>query len=228
MAGLSLLPVELQSKEEVARLACALEKIPKPVIALRGDDGYMVGIVGEELQGGALLFFYHREGQVGDYLCYRVDNGKEVAYYSQEAAPLPTICSPVIRFRSFPTSRPSAKRNFQLLPVEAEDLQSVAKMGLYRAALDEMPGVLYYVPCGGGVLGSFMRAAEDEGPTLFVYSAHSEPSLGFLKVNPSRAGRAEFAAGPSEPGYVYLKVVKLKACPEFLQLPSEEAASSRR
>ncbi|PMP95402.1 MAG: hypothetical protein C0167_03110 [Nitrososphaera sp.] len=225
MSEFTLMPVELHSKEDVARLACALEKIPKPVLALRKDDGYMVGSIGEELQDGSVLFFYHEESTVGDYLCYRIDGGRETAYYSQDAPPLPTICSPVIKFKSFPIRSPSrhgdGRGKSQLLPVEAEDLQSVAKMGLYRAALDEPPGVLYYIPCGSGIFGSFVRASEDNGPVLFIYNAHPEPSSGFLKTNPSRMGRVEFASSPSEPGYVYLKIVRLKNCPDFLHLPSD-------
>ncbi|MGC9189383.1 MAG: hypothetical protein ACP5GG_01520, partial [Conexivisphaera sp.] len=77
MSEFTLMPVELHSKEDVARLACALEKIPKPVLALRKDDGYMVGSIGEELQDGSVLFFYHEESTVGDYLCYRIDGGRE-------------------------------------------------------------------------------------------------------------------------------------------------------
>ncbi|PMP97752.1 MAG: hypothetical protein C0167_00330 [Nitrososphaera sp.] len=109
MSDFTLTPVELRSKEDVARLACALEKIPKPVLALRNDGGYMVGPIGEELQDGSALFFYHEESTVGDYLCYRTDEGREIAYYSQDASPLPTICAPVIKFRSFPVKPPSKR-----------------------------------------------------------------------------------------------------------------------
>jgi hypothetical protein len=212
----ALVPIELRSIEDVARLACALEKVPKPVLAVRDGDGYMVGVIGEELDG-SLLFLHRREPSVGEYLCYRFDDGRELAYYSNDAAPLPTVCSPVIRFKSFPLAAGGRRRKGkQLLPIEAEDLQSVVKMSLYRLALDESPGAVYYVPCNGGALGSFIRATDDRGPTLFLHVAQGEPQAGFLRVDPSRMGRVEFARSPAEPGFLYVKLVRLSSCPEVL------------
>ncbi|MGC8555607.1 MAG: hypothetical protein ACP5NG_01125 [Conexivisphaera sp.] len=228
MSGFALFPAELRSLEDLARLACALEKVPKPVLAVRHGDGYMVGVIGEDLGDGSLLFLYHEEPRVDDYLCYRFDSGRELAYYSQEAAALPTLCAPVVKFRSLPI-RQSDKRGRkgspagdQLLPVEVEDDQSVVKMGLYRLALEESPGAIYYMPCAGGILASFIRASEDNGPILFLHHRHQEPEAGFIKVNLSRMGRLEFAASPSEPGYVYVKLARLKACPDFVRLEGPE------
>ncbi len=217
MAGFALVPVRLRSREDLARLACALEKIPKPIIALRKGNGYLVGTMGEGVGEDRSLFFYHEEQEVGDYLCYRLSEGREAAYYSQEASPLPALCSPVVRLAGLPISGARADgRRRGVLPVEAEDLQSVAKMGLYRAALDESPEVLYFAPCSPDVLGSFVRASEEDGPLLFLRYKHPDPSHPYLKVNPSRAGRPEFVAEPREPGYVYMKVVRLGECPDFL------------
>lgn len=219
MPEFALMPVELQSIDDVARLACALEKTPKPILAVRDGDEYMVGVIGEDLPGGFLVFFYHRETRVGDYLCYRFDSGREAVRYSQIAESLPTVCSPIVRFRSFPVSEYQERGGEggpSILPVETEDVQSVAKMGLYRMALDESPGAIFFIPCGEGILGSFIRASEDEGPVLFMHHESPEPPAGFLKINPSRMDRVEFAAGPSEPGFFYLKIAKLKGCPGFL------------
>lgn len=220
-----ILPFELGSLSDVARLACALEKIPKPVFAIRSGGGYMVGVTAEWIEGHIVFFYYREDGSsLGEYLCYKLNGGTEFEYYSERAEKLPAVCSPIIKLKNIPkgvfAESSTARDKITLTLIEVEDAQSLIKMGLYRLVLDESPAPILYVPAkeNPGVLGSFVRASEDDKSVLFLYHISDEPPASFIKVDPNVAGKMEYTMRVEEPGYIYAKLAKLKK-PEGLLLP---------
>lgn len=222
--GVKLLPLEVEGLLDVARLACALEKIPRPVLAFKGGDGYRVGVIADYVDG-RLLFLHAHVNKVDDYICYRVDDGVEECSFSSTAAKLPVVCAPVIRIRRAPRGlvikTPSTK-GLKLVLIEVEDLTSVVVLGAYKSMVNESPAPVLYVPTSsnGGLLGVLVRIAEDDKSVVFFYCRGKATDKGFIRVDPNKVGDLSFTNLINEPGYLYVKLAKLKPRSLPFKLPS--------
>jgi hypothetical protein len=93
-------------------------------------------------------------------------------------------------------------------PIELEDMSSLAKL---TWGIEEIPFPLFLFPHGDKwLIGVFMNF-NDEGTSYFCHVVlDSDPQNPFLKFSTVNGTQPAFVANPSEHGYSYIKIIKLK------------------
>ena len=122
------------------------------------------------------------------------------------------LYSPIIRIKSMPESlKPEAPTDsdpkYDL--VELEDLASLLKLSY---GFVESPFPLFtFLDGAKWLVGVIMNFNESDEMSYFCHvKLESEPTKPFLKYSSKDGIEPSFVGGPSEHGYSYLKVIKLK------------------
>lgn len=200
----------LESLVELGRLSCALERAPFPLFAFK--QGKMTRIAAQaDLYMGTPVFYFFDNGKVDEFLAYRISGeGEEVQLVSSASNPS-YLYAPVIRVQKMPGPL-EAKNGFQdkFMSVEVENIPSLVKVGAYKTLFEEPPLPLFAFKEGTGwVVGTFARIDDYEEASIFFYAhADQEPS-GFLRYSYDKITETTYVKRTDEPGYHYIKVVKL-------------------
>ncbi len=93
-------------------------------------------------------------------------------------------------------------------PIELEDMSSLAKL---TWGFDEIPFPLFLFPHNDKwLIGVFMNFNE-EGTSYFCHVVlDSDPQKPFIKFSSTNGSEPIFVENPSEHGYSYVKIIKLK------------------
>ena len=200
--------VQVNSTLEFSRLVCALERAPR-VSFLHDHNGQKILSVQIDVLKEKPIVYYTPLEQHGHYLCYGLKGGKEEFTIVNSTSDTSKLYSPIIRIKSLPkTLRPGNGTLDRYQPIELEDTSSLAKL---TWGFDDIPFPLFLFPHNDKwLLGVFMNF-NDEGTSYFCHVVlDSDPQKPFMKFSSTNASEPSFVENPSEHGYSYIKIIKLK------------------
>jgi len=198
----------VSSTLEFSRLVCALERAPR-VSFLHEHNGMRVLSVQMDVLKEKPIVYYTPLEHNGHYICYGLKGGKEESEIVNTTSDSSKLYSPIVRIKSLPeTLRPGNGTLDRYQPIELEDLSSLAKL---TWGFDEIPFPLFLFPHNQKwLIGVFMNFNE-EGTSYFCHVVlENEPKKPFLKFSTNNVTEPSFVESPSEHGYSYIKIIKLK------------------
>ena len=202
--------IGLDSLLDLGRLSCALERAPFPLFAFK--EGKATRIAAQaDLFMGTPIFYYYDNGAVDEFLAYRITGEGEEVQLVSSASNASYLYAPVIRVQRMP--KPLEEKNGftdKFISVEVENLPSLVKVGAYKTLFEEPPLPLFAYEDGGKwILGTFARIDDYEEASIFFYCRVKDEPSGFLRYNYDRITETTYVKRTDEPGYHYIKVVKL-------------------
>lgn len=202
--------VGLDSLVELGRLSCALERAPFPLFAFK--QGKLTRIAAQaDLFMGTPVFYYFDNGGVDEFLAYRTGGDGEEVQLVSSASNASYLYAPVIRVEKMPDPL-REKEDFpdKFMAVEVENIPSLVKVGAYKTLFEEPPLPLFAFKEGNGwVIGTFARIDDYEEASIFFYTHAKEEPSGFLRYSYDKITETSYVKRTDEPGYHYIKVVKL-------------------
>lgn len=202
--------VGLDSLSDLGRLSCFLERAPFPLFAFK--QGRSTRIAAQaDLFMGTPVFYYFDSPKVDEFLAYRVSGDSEEVQLVSSASNASYLYAPVIRVQKMPSPL-DAKSEFEdkFMSVEVENIPSLVKVGAYKTLFEEPPLPLFASREGAEwLIGTFARIDDYEEASIFFYTRSKEAPSGFLKYSYDKITETAFIKRTDEPGYHYIKVVKL-------------------
>jgi len=202
--------VGLDSMLELGRLSCALERAPFPLFAFK--HGKAVRIAAQaDLFMGTPIFYYFDNAAVDEFLAYRITGEGEEVQLVSSASNASYLYAPVIRVQKMPKIL-DEKADFQdkFMAIEVENIPSLVKVGAYKTLFEEPPLPLFAFKNGNGwVVGTFARIDDYEEASIFFYTHGKDEPSGFLRYSYDKITETTYVKRTDEPGYHYIKVVKL-------------------
>ena len=205
--------IQVESTLEFSRLVCALERAPR-VSFLHEHEGKEVLSVQMDLLKEKPIIYYTPIINAGHYLCYGFKGGKEDSSVVNSTSDASRLYSPIVKIKSLPDNLKSGNGNgngkseHKYHPIELEDLASLAKLSY---GFEEAPFPLFCFPLNGKwLVGVFMNFNE-EGESYFCHVVLDQsPDKPFLKYSTNNGVQPSFVENPTEHGYSYIKIIKLK------------------
>jgi len=200
--------VQVNSTLEFSRLVCALERAPRVSFSHDHNGQKILSVQMDVLKEKPIVYYTPLE-QHGHYLCYGLKGGKEESTIVNSTSDASKLYSPIIRIKSLPkTLRPGNGTLDRYQPIELEDTSSLAKL---TWGFDDIPFPLFLFPHNDKwLLGIFMNF-NDEGTSYFCHVVlDSDPQKPFMKFSSTNASEPSFVENPSEHGYSYMKIIKLR------------------
>jgi len=200
--------VQVNSTLEFSRLVCALERVPR-VSFFHDHHGQKILSVQMDVLKEKPIVYYTPLEQPGHYLCYGLKGGKEESTIVNSTTDTSKLYSPIIRIKSLPkTLRPGNGTLDRYQPIELEDTSSLAKL---TWGFDDIPFPLFLFPYNNKwLLGVFMNFNDEEISYFCHVVLDSDPQKPFMKFLSTNASDPSFVENPSEHGYSYIKIIKLK------------------
>jgi len=199
--------IQVYSTLEFSRLVCALERAPRISFLHEHEGKKILSVQMDVLKEKPIVYYTPLENQ-GHYLCYDFKGGNEQTEIVDSTADASRLYSPIVRIKSLPaTLRPGNGTLDRYQPIELEDLASLAKS---TYGFEENPFPLFLFPHNDKwLIGVFMNFTE-EGTSYFCHVVLDEdPQKPFLKFANNNSDPT-FVKSPSEHGYSYVKIIKLK------------------
>jgi hypothetical protein len=200
--------IQVNSTLEFSRLVCALERAPR-VSFLHDYDGQKILSVQMDILKEKPIVYFTPLENIGHYLCYDLKGGKEKSEIVNTTSDTSKLYSPIVKIKSLPkTLRPGNGTLDRYQPIELEDLSSLAKL---TWGFDEIPFPLFLFPHNDKwLIGVFMNFT-DEGTSYFCHVVlDNDPQKPFIKFSSTNGSEPIFVENPSEHGYSYIKIIKLK------------------
>jgi len=200
--------IQVNSTLEFSRLVCALERTPR-VSFLHDYDGQKILSVQMDILKEKPIIYYTPLKNIGHYLCYGLKGGKEKSEIVDSTSDASKLYSPIVKIKSLPkTLRPGNGTIDRYQPIELEDMSSLAKL---TWGFDEIPFPLFLFPYSDKwLIGVFMNFNE-EGTSYFCHVVlDSDPQKPFIKFSSTNGSEPIFVENPSEHGFSYVKIIKLK------------------
>ena len=200
--------IQVYSSLEFSRLVCALERAPR-VSFLHEHDGKKVLSVQMDILKEKPIVYYTPLEHNGHYICYGLKGGKEESGTADTTSDSSKLYSPIVRIKSLPeTLKPGNGTLDRYQPIELEDMASLAKLSW---GFEEIPFPLFLFPRNEKwLIGVFMNFNE-EGTSYFCHVVlDKDPQKPFLKFSTNNGLDPTFVDNPSEHGYSYIKIIKLK------------------
>ena len=202
--------VGLESILDLGRLSCALERAPFPLFAFRHGKATRIAAQAD-LFMGTPIFYYFDNGQIDEFLAYRITGeGEEVQLVGSASNPS-YLYAPVIRVQKMPSVL-GEKSEFQdkFMAIQVENIPSLVKVGAYKTLFEEPPLPLFAFRDGKEwVVGTFARIDDYEEASIFFYTRDDEEPSGILRYKYDKIAETTYVKRTDEPGYHYIKVVKL-------------------
>lgn len=199
--------IQVYSTLEFSRLVCALERAPRISFLHEHEGKKILSVQMDVLKEKPIVYYTPLENH-GHYLCYDFKGGNEQTEIVDSTADASRLYSPIVRIKSLPaTLRPGNGTLDRYQPIELEDLASLAKL---TYGFEENPFPLFLFPHNDKwLIGVFMNFTE-EGTSYFCHVVLGEdPQKPFLKFANNNT-EPTFVKSPSEHGYSYVKIIKLK------------------
>ena len=200
--------IQVNSTLEFSRLVCALERTPR-VSFLHDYNGQKILSVQMDILKEKPIVYYTTLENIGHYLCYGLKGGKEKSEIVDTTSDASKLYSPIVKIKSLPkTLRPGNGTLDRYQPIELEDMSSLAKL---TWGFDEIPFPLFLFPRNDKwLIGVFMNFNE-EGTSYFCHVVlDSDPQKPFIKFSSTNGAEPIFVENPSEHGFSYVKIIKLK------------------
>ena len=200
--------VQVNSTLEFSRLVCALERAPR-VSFLHDYNGAKILSVQMDILKEKPIVYYTPLENHGHYLCYGLKGGKEESDIVDSTSDASKLYSPIIKIKSLPkTLKPGNGTLDRYQPIELEDVSSLAKL---TWGFDEVPFPLFLFPHNDKwLLGVFMNF-NDEGTSYYCHVVlNNDPEKPFLKFSSTNGSEPTFVDNPSEHGFSYIKIIKLR------------------
>ena len=200
--------IQVNSTLEFSRLVCALERIPR-VSFLHDYNGQKILSVQMDILKEKPIIYYTPLKNIGHYLCYGLKGGKEKSEIVDSTSDASKLYSPIVKIKSLPkTLRPGNGTLDRYQPIELEDMSSLAKL---TWGFEEIPFPLFLFPYSDKwLIGVFMNFNE-EGTSYFCHVVlDSDPQKPFIKFSSTNGSEPIFVENPSEHGFSYVKIIKLK------------------
>ena len=194
--------VEIDSINDLARFACALERVAMPVYYL--TESNMLAVQSEPINE-KLVYYYVKSNSYNEFLAYKIVGCKEDVKMASSMAEPSYTYTPIIAIKELPNElmKDDSKGCKRVI---LNDLNSLAKLCSYKSMIDESPMPLFYF---SNNLGAFLSL--DDTDTYF-YCIEEEPTANFLKYSMTLS-KASFTNKVEEHGYTYTKIIRLKEHP---------------
>ena len=199
--------IQVFSTLEFSRLVCALERSPR-ISFLHEHEGKKILSVQMDVLKEKPIVYYTPFETHGHFLCYDFKEGREQTEIVDSTTDVSRLYSPIVRIKSLPaTLKPGNGTLDRYQPIELEDLSSLAKL---TYGFEENPFPLFLFPHKEKwLIGVFMNFTE-EGTSYFCHVVlDKDPQKPFLKFT-NNNNEPTFVKSPSEHGYSYVKIIKLK------------------
>jgi hypothetical protein len=199
--------IQVSSTLEFSRLVCALERAPRISFLHEHEGRKILSVQMDVLKEKPIVYYTPLENK-GHFLCYTLRGEKEQTEIVNSTSDASKLYSPIVRIKSLPeTLRPGNGTLDRYQPIELEDLASLAKL---TWGFEENPFPLFLFPHKDKwLLGFFMNFTE-EGTSYFCHVVlDNDPKKPFLKFSNTHS-EPSFVQNPSEHGYSYVKIIKLK------------------
>jgi len=200
--------IQVNSTLEFTRLVCALERVPRVSFSHNYDGKKILSVQMDVLKEKPIVYYTPLESK-GDYVCYGLKSGKEESNIVNSTSDSSKLYSPIIRIKSLPkTLQPGNGTLDRYQPIELEDLSSLTKL---TCGFDEFPFPLFLFPHNDKwLLGVFMNFNDEETSYFCHVVLDSDPGNPFIKFSTKNGMSPTFVQNPSEHGYSYIKIIKLK------------------
>ena len=215
--------IELENINELARLACALERAPLPTFSSKDEsDGKYRISTQLDFFVGSPVFYFAKTADTKQFLGYRTTSaGEEVSLVD---VPFNTsmVYAPVIEIVKFPkifeegmSAAGAAKkkqRGPKFLSLQVKDLLSLVKVATYKIMFEEPPLPIFAFPARESLwtVGAFTRIEEfEEASIFFYYEQEMRPEQNFVGYSTSKA-QAYFTNRTDEHGNFFVKIIRLK------------------
>ena len=199
--------IQVSSTLEFSRLVCALERAPR-ISFLHEHEGRKILSVQMDVLKEKPIVYYTPLEHKGHFLCYALRGEKEQTEIVNSTSDASKLYSPIVRIKSLPdTLKPGNGTLDRYQPIELEDIASLAKL---TWGFEENPFPLFLFPHSDKwLIGVFMNFTE-EGTSYFCHVVlDKDPQKPFLKFSNNNS-EPSFVQNPSEHGYSYVKIIKLK------------------
>ncbi len=200
--------IQVNSTLEFSRLVCALERTPRLSFLHDHNGQKILSVMTDTLMDNPVIYYTPLEHD-GHYLSYELRSGKEESGIVDSIADTGKLYSPIIRIKSLPKSLlPGSKIHDKYTPIELEDASSLVNL---TWNLDDVLFPLFLFPHGDKwMLGLFITFT-DGGTAYFCHVVlDDDPQKPFLKFSTTNGRIPEFVHDPSEHGYSYIKIIRLK------------------
>ncbi len=207
--------VQVADIKDLARLACAIERIPLPIFAIESGNNFLLSVQLDLFMGRPIFYYVKSKGR-GQYLGYKnIGSAEEVALTDSPVNPT-FVYAPIIAIKKLPApfedaidNPPEIKEKF--LSFEVSDLPSLAKITSYKVLFEEPPLPLYSFKIDGKwVAGAFARIDDYEEASIFFFvKLDKGPPDNFLKYPMQKTDGTAFTNRADEHGYIFIKVIKL-------------------
>ena len=200
--------IQVYSTLEFSRLVCALERAPRVSFLHEHNGKQVLSVQMDNLKEKPIVYYTPLENN-GHYICYGLKGGKEESGLVNTTSDSSKLYSPIVRIKSLPeTLKPGNGTLDRYQPIELEDLASLAKL---TWGFEEIPFPLFLFPHNQKwLIGVFMNFNE-EGTSYFCHVVlDKDPQKPFLKFSTNNGLDPSFVENPSEHGYSYIKIIKLK------------------
>jgi hypothetical protein len=212
--------VEVKSVNDVARLACALERTPLPTFGIDYHNSNLIAVQGDFFRGIAVIYFA-KAAKVNHFLAYRNLAGNEEVKFVDSAAIPGYSYSPVIMIKGLPKEyedeleaciKGVEQIKEKYLAIKLKDLISLGKVSSYKILYEEPPLPIYLMPYKGSyIAGSFTRTDESENSALFFCtSLKNEPDGNFLSLSTTNVSDVKFTNNLEQYGRIYVKIIRLR------------------
>lgn len=210
--------IQLESSLDFSRLVCALENVPFACMAHKHDGMDILCAQVDVLHGRPIMYYVPFDGGSGEgpaagrHLYYGLRRGREEHGTSSAMSDSSMAYSPIIRIRSRPeVLLPDNNAADRYYPIILEDLASLAGMMWGRG---DSPFPLFLFRRGRKwLLGAMLEQGYgvSESPAFFAHvELDSDPAKPFLMFSTQSDARPAFVDAPTEHGYSYMKIIRLK------------------
>lgn len=208
--------IELESLNELARLACALERAPLPTFASKNATDFRISTQLDFFVGSP-VFYYANTAEAKQFLGYKTTSiGEEVSLVDIPFNPS-MVYAPVIQVVKFPKIfqqglEAKHRKGPKFLSLQVKDLMSLVKVATYKIMFEEPPLPIFAFPSKSGkwIVGTFTRIEEfEEASIFFFYEQEARPEHNFVGYSTSKA-QAYFTNRTDEHGNFFVKIIRLR------------------
>jgi hypothetical protein len=208
--------IELESLNDLARLACALERAPLPTFISRDGSDFRISTQLDFFVGSP-VFYFSKATDSKHFLGYRTTSaGEEISLVDVPVNPS-MVYAPIIEVVRFPKIfedglKTGKRKSPKFLSLQVKDLMSLVKVATYKIMFEEPPLPIFAFPSGKGkwIVGAFTRIEEfEEASIFFFYEQDSRPEQNFVGYSTSKA-QAFFTNRTDEHGSFFVKIIRLK------------------
>ena len=206
--------IQLESYLDFSRLVCALENVPFMCMVHKYEGQDVLCTQVDVLHDKPIMYYVPLSaGPAADhYVYYGLKSGREEYGMSHTTSDASMAYSPVIRVKSLPDAlRPDDNISDMYYPVVLEDLSGLTKMTWGR---EDAPFPLFLFSRGDGKwsIGAVLaQPASIDAPSYFAHvELDADPGKPFLMFSTQNGMTPKFVDAPSEHGYSYMKIIRLK------------------